>query len=115
MINHVVLMKFKPETTEDAIADLAARLDDLPNRIFEIQMYEFGRDITRSKGSFDFALVALFANPQTLERYKNHPAHQDVLKKLNRLCESIISVDFEGTDAGSLKDKVPENMLPPIR
>jgi hypothetical protein len=114
MINHIVLMKFKPEAADEAIADLETSLDDLPNHVFEIQMYEFGRDITRSKGSFDFALVALFANPDTLKRYKNNPRYKDVLRKMDRLCESVISVDFEGTDAGSLKDKVPGTILPSI-
>ena len=63
MINHVVLMKFKPEATEEQIAELQTRLDDLPNRILEIQMYEFGRNLTECGGSYDFGLVSLFAIP----------------------------------------------------
>ena len=31
MINHVVLMKFKPQASRADIADLEKELDDLPN------------------------------------------------------------------------------------
>lgn len=115
MINHIVLMKFKPEVSEQAVKDLEASLDDLPNRIFEIQMYELGRDIVRSEQSYDFGLVALFANLDTLERYQNHPDHKAALQKMNNLCESIVTVDFEGTDAGSLKEQPPETLLGSLR
>jgi hypothetical protein len=41
MINHVVLMKFKPDVNDDAIDDLEKSLDDLPNKIVEIQRFLF--------------------------------------------------------------------------
>jgi Stress responsive A/B Barrel Domain len=103
MINHVVVMKFKPDVDDEQIADLEKILDDLPNRIVEIHTYEFGRDLVRSQKSFDFALVSLFANLEALKRYKEHPAHLKVLKQMNRLCENILTVAFEGTDAGKIK------------
>jgi hypothetical protein len=76
-------------------------LDDLPNKIVEIQTYEFGRDVLKSDRSYDFALVALFANLPALERYRTHPAHQEVLAQINRISQNIVVVDFEGSDAGS--------------
>jgi hypothetical protein len=56
MINHVVLMKFNPDVNDDTIDDLEKSLDDLPNKIVEIQAYEFGRDRVHSEKSYDFAL-----------------------------------------------------------
>ena len=103
MINHVVLMKFKPDVNDDAIADLEKSLDDLPNKILEIQTYEFGRDRVHSEKSYDFALVSLFANLEAAKRYQEHPAHLKVLQKITRLTDNIIVVDFEGTDAGDIK------------
>ncbi|MDX2501701.1 MAG: Dabb family protein [Deltaproteobacteria bacterium] len=102
MLNHVVLMKFKPGVEEPDIAELEKMLDDLPNKIAEIHSYEFGRDIIRSAGSFDFALVSLFANPEALERYRQHRDHQPVLKKIKQICETVATVDFQGSDAGSV-------------
>ena len=103
MINHVMLMKFNPDVNDDAIADLEKSLDDLPNKILEIQTYEFGRDRVHSEKSYDFALVSLFANLEAVKRYQEHPAHLKVLQKITRLTENIIVVDFEGTDAGDIK------------
>ena len=108
MLNHVVMMKFKPDVTDEQIAILEKMLDDLPNRIIEIHTYEFGRDVIRDERSYDFALVSLFANPEALQGYKTHSEHLKVVEVLNEVCDHIITVDFYGTDAGSLKDFSPE-------
>lgn len=101
MINHVVMMKFKAGVTEEAIRDLEKSLDQLPNKIMDIKMYEFGRDILRSPRSNDFALVSLFANPMALARYQNHPEHLPVVEKIKAMCENVVTVDFYGSDASS--------------
>jgi hypothetical protein len=111
MINHVVLIKFNPNVKDTDIEDLEKSLDDLPNRIVEIHTYEFGRDLVHSKRSYDFALVALFANLEAVRRYQEHPAHLKVLQKINRLGENIVTVDFEGTDAGQIKKDEEGAML----
>ena len=103
MINHVVLIKLKAGVKDADIDALETSLDDLPNRIVEIQAYEFGRDLLHTARSYDFALVALFANLEAVQRYQEHPAHLKVLQTINRLSESIFTVDFEGTDAGKIK------------
>jgi hypothetical protein len=106
MLTHVVSMKFTSGITEADIDDLEKSLDELPNSIVEIQMYELGRDVLHTERSYDFALVALFANEAALQRYSKHPEHLKVLEKIKKLCESVITVDFFGTDAGDFKDKV---------
>lgn len=111
MLNHVVLMKFKSEVPESEIAMLEKKLDNLPNAIRQIHMYEFGRDVVRSERSYDFAIVSLFANRETLRQYQEHPEHRKVLDLIGSICESVITVDFEGTDAGHLKDADPYAML----
>jgi len=94
MLHHIVLMKFKPEIGDDQIDRLAQMLDALPNKIIEIQTYEFGRDIVRSERSYDFALVSGFANLEAMQRYQTHPAHQKVLGHIREICEDIRAVDF---------------------
>ena len=103
MINHVVLIKFKPGVKDTDIDDLEKSLDNLPNKIVEIQTYEFGRDLLHSDRSYDFALIALFANLDAIKRYQEHPVHLKVLQKINKLSANILTVDFEGTDAGKIK------------
>lgn len=97
MITHVVTMKFKPEVTDNQITDLEESFEELPEKITEIQSYEFGRDVVRSERSYDFALVSIFANLETLKHYQTHPAHLVVVQKLQQMCAQIIAVDFEAS------------------
>jgi len=106
MLTHVVSMKFKSGVAEADIDELEKSLDELPNSIVEIQMYELGRDVLHTERSYDFALVALFANVEALQRYSKHPEHLKVLEKIKKICESVVTVDFFGSDAGDFKDKV---------
>ncbi len=112
MINHVVLLKFKADVSDADIDDLEKILDELPEKIREIHTYEFGRDVVRSPRSYDFALVALFANVQAVERYLEHPAHRPVAKRIQQLCERIITVDFKGSDAGSVASRPAGELSP---
>ena len=108
MLNHVVLLKFKPDVAESDIEKLEELLDDLPNKITEILVYEFGRNIIPSERAYDFALLSLFANPESLERYRQHPDHLKVLDVIKNISENIITTDFMGSDAGSIKEKTPD-------
>jgi len=56
-------------------------------------------------------LLSLFANLESLQRYKDHPDHQTVLKKILSLSENILAVDFMGTEASDFKEKTPEQDL----
>jgi hypothetical protein len=108
MITHVVMMKFKPEVTAKEIDELESLLDRLPDRIHEIQSYDFGRDVVRSERSYDFALVSVFANLDTLKHYSAHPEHQVVLKKLGSMCETIVAVDYENAPYHQQSDEDPD-------
>jgi Stress responsive A/B Barrel Domain len=102
MIHHVVVVKFKPGVSDVDIEELERILDDLPNRIIEIQTLEFGRDIIHSKQSCDYAVLSLLANPETLARCQQYPAYQAVDQLIGKLSERIVTVDFQATDAGSI-------------
>ena len=108
MITHVVMMKFKPEVTAEAIDELEALFDSLPDRIDEIQSYDFGRDIVRSERSYDFALVSVFANLDTLKHYQAHPDHLVVVKRLGSMCTHIAAVDYENAPYHQQSDGDPD-------
>jgi len=108
MITHVVMMKFKPEISDNEIDELNVLLDGLPDKIDEIQSYDFGRDVVRSERSYDFALVSVFANLDTLKHYQVHPAHQVVVKKLGGMCEHIAVVDYENAPYRQQDDIAPD-------
>ncbi len=94
MLKHVVFMKFKAGVGDAEIRDLESSLAALPAVISEIQEYVFGRDVVGSERSYDFALVSAFADLDAMKRYQVHPKHQEVIKKVVALCESILAVDF---------------------
>jgi hypothetical protein len=94
MIKHVVMLKFKKDAKESGTEELEKKLGALPGVIPEIKSYEFGRDIVRSERSYDFALVSVFDDLEALKRYQIHPRHQEVLKTVKDLCESVVVADF---------------------
>lgn len=95
MISHIVAMKFNAGVTAAQIEALERQLDALPNLITEIHSYEFGRDLVRSPRSYDFGLIALFANIESLQRYQEHPEHRKVLATIGQICQNVVTVDFE--------------------
>jgi hypothetical protein len=108
------LLKFKPGVSEVDIEERERMLDDLPNKIIEIHAYEFGRDLVHSARSYDCAIVALFANMDTLERYQTHPQHLPVTGKIQEICESVNTVDFEDSGAGSIDIERPALEIDPL-
>jgi len=94
MIKHVVMMKFKKDIHEAGIDGLEKKLGALPGLIPEIKSYEFGRDVIRSERSYDFVLVSVFEDTESLKRYQIHPLHLEVLKTVKDICESVIVADF---------------------
>jgi quinol monooxygenase YgiN len=95
MLKHVVVMKFKPGTSEDDIEDIEKGLASLPARIPEIKRYEFGKDILHTERSYDFVLISEFEDQEAMGRYQTHPYHFAVLNKIRAICENIIAVDFD--------------------
>jgi len=94
MLKHLVFFKFKPETGQDAIDQLATGLGGLPAIIDEIREFVFGDDIIRSERSYDFALVSMFDDLEAMQRYQVHPEHQKVVAHARAICSSIVAVDF---------------------
>ena len=111
MLNHLTLLKFNSRTTDTDIDELAITLDKLPNSIVEIQMLEFERNVVFAPTSYDFAVWTLCANEQTLGRYLQHPEYLAIVEKIEQMTESIVTVAFYGSDAGTLRDKPPVNWV----
>jgi stress responsive alpha/beta barrel protein len=84
MVRHVVLFRWKPETTAEDVSRIEAALRQLPEKIPCIQTYRFGRDLGVQGGNADFALVADFADESGLRTYGTHPDHLAVISDLIR-------------------------------
>ena len=96
MITHVVLFKFKKETTEAEIQLLVEGLGGLPQAIEEIREFRFGTDVIYSERSYDLGLVSSFDDLDALHRYQVHPEHQKVVAQVKAIASGVVAVDFEG-------------------
>ncbi len=94
MITHVVFFKLKdpsPVNMEKARAAIAG----LEGQIPQLRHLEVGIDLLRSERSYDLALVSRFDSLADLQAYQVHPVHQEVVKYLREVSQSIIAVDYE--------------------
>lgn len=95
MLTHVVLFKFKAETSPEQVARLIDGLGGLPAQIAEIREFRVGRDVVRSERSHDLGLVSSFDDLAAMQRYQIHPAHQQVVALVKELCSGVVAVDFD--------------------
>lgn len=96
MVEHVVLFKVKDATTPDAVEAMVSSLCDLEGQVPGIVNLTVGSNFSdRSKG-FTHGLVVRFRNPEALETYITHPAHEAVVKeRIRPIVDDIIVVDYE--------------------
>jgi len=94
MLTHVVLFKFKPETSKEDIQQLAAGLGNLPHAIAEIREFRFGIDVIHSERSYDFGLISSFDDLAAMQRYQVHPEHQKVVAHVKTITSSVVAIDF---------------------
>jgi len=99
MIRHIVMFKLKGSEAltekEKPIKELKTRLDELPSLIEQIRSFETGVNINPTPRAFDLVLVSKFDSMDDLEKYRVHPAHQEVVQYLESVREQTAAVDYE--------------------
>lgn len=95
MIKHVVFVKFRPETSDGERKAALRELRALPDKIDVIREFEVGEDILRTARAWDAVLIATFDDLESLQKYSRHDDHLPVVMKLQGICDSIGSVDYE--------------------
>ncbi|MED4228397.1 Dabb family protein [Neobacillus cucumis] len=96
MIEHIVLLKFSTNTTEEQKQELIRRTLLLKNVIPGIVDIQQGYNFSNRSQGFEIGLTVRFEDKASLEYYGPHPEHQAVFSYLKEigLVDSII-VDFE--------------------
>ena len=95
MIEHIVLVKVKPEF-EGSIDEICNALTGLKEKIPEIVEISAGRNFAGRSQGFQFGLRSLFKSKDDLQTYNDHPAHQDLVKTMIApVKEDVIAFDFE--------------------
>lgn len=96
MVEHVVLIKAKPEATEAQRDLLIAELGALKEKIPGIVSLSVGRNFSERNQGFHIGLVVRFVDRASLDAYGPHPAHQEVVQQfLAPVKQDVIVVDYE--------------------
>ena len=95
MLTHIVVWKYKDETSEETRREHREKLSKLPDEIPHILKFDVGADMLHLERSYDTGLVAVFPNREALDFYTEHETHQAVAKMGKEIAAHVASVDFE--------------------
>ncbi len=101
---HIVLLRFKPQTPRESIAEIFESLDELQEQIpgiVDICSGPYESPEGLHKG-FTHALVVTFADVESRDAFLDHPAHEKVRKlivhELAGGLADVIAFDFKVCD-----------------
>jgi hypothetical protein len=96
VLRHVVLMRWKPGTSDDQKQAVREGLAALPAAIPQIRNYQFGDDAAIAEGNFEFAIVADFDNRSDFQSYAAADAHQKLItERIRPILQDRAAAQFE--------------------
>lgn len=96
MLRHVVLFRWKPETSPEKIREIEEAFCALPARIPQIAGLEWGRDVSvqgLSQG-FTHCFVVTFASEADRDLYAPHPDHIAFIALSRPHVDGLLVVDY---------------------
>jgi quinol monooxygenase YgiN len=78
VIRHIVLFKFTEGTTVEQIADYERDLRDYVATLDGVRSYVIGRDAGLNPNTFDFSIVAEFADEEAFRAYFDGGRHLEI-------------------------------------
>jgi hypothetical protein len=96
MLEHIVLFRFKPETTAHTKQKIVEGLMALKGKVPSILDISAGPNFSDRNQGFEYGLVVRFKDRQGLDAYQVHPDHQHIVHELIRpSLADILAVDYE--------------------
>ena len=96
VLRHVVLFKFKEDTTKEQIRKTESAFCALPGKIHVIRDFEWGINVSpenRSQG-FTHCFVVTFLNEADRATYLPHPAHKELAAMLGPYLDQVLVIDY---------------------
>lgn len=95
-LRHVVLFKFKDDTTPEQLQAIEERFRSLPAKIPEIVDFEWGTDVSveNKTAGFTHCFLVTFRDEDGREAYSPHPAHQDFVSLAGPAIDEVLVVDY---------------------
>ena len=94
MIDHLVFLAASEDASPDDIEDLIASIRNLKVTVPGVVDLSVGENFSARSGGYTHGLFVRFETAEDLQRYLEHPDHQAVAGKLDRLTSRIV-VDYE--------------------
>lgn len=95
--NHIVLLKFKPEVTQETIDEIFKLVEELKDKIPGMLDYS-GGPYSSDEGineGYTHGLVMTFADAESRDAYLPHPAHEVVKEAIIPTIEGLLAFDYE--------------------
>lgn len=100
VLRHVVLFKFKDDTTGEQLRAIENAFRALPGKIDVIYDFEWGRDVSvenKTEG-FTHCFVVTFRNETDRDTYLPHPAHEQFRSIMGPHLDRVLVVDYWARD-----------------
>jgi hypothetical protein len=94
MIDHLVFLAAKEDASPEDIEDLISSMRGLKDTVPGIVDLSIGENFSPRSGGYTHGLFVRFETADDLQGYLEHPDHQAVVEKLDRLTSRIV-VDYE--------------------
>ncbi len=94
MVRHIVLLKWKADTTPEQIQASAEGFAFLRDSISVVRQMFFGADLALMDGTFDYAMVADFDSAEDWHTYRDHPDHIAFAQRFGHLAAEAARVQY---------------------
>ena len=94
MIDHLVFVAAKEDASPEDIEDLISSIRGLKDTVPGVVDLAVGENFSPRSGGYTHGLFVRFETAEDLQGYLEHPDHQAVGEKLDRLTSRIV-VDYE--------------------
>ncbi len=96
-IQHIVLLKYKPEVTTEKIEELFGLLAELQRLIPGITYYTSGANCSPEgiNQGYTHGFIMTFESEAARDAYLPHPHHEQVKDELLKCIDGVLAFDFE--------------------
>ena len=101
MIRHVVMWELHDSAQAQTFGDALAPCAQL---VAGMRSYEVATKSDALPGSVDVCLIATFDDAHALQRYQNHPLHQEIRRRIAPLRKQRHILDFEVPGDATMAD-----------
>ncbi|KAE8718457.1 putative protein Pop3 [Hibiscus syriacus] len=99
VVKHIVLAKFKDETTPEKIEELIKAYANLVNLIPPMKTFHWGKDVSVESLNQGFTHVfeSTFESAEGIAEYNAHPAHDEFANLFLSHSDKVIIFDYKPT------------------